>query len=67
MAMTLRLTSEQERALAALAQSRNISKQQAVALAIEEAAARDLHKIEVASAIDFAVTRYAEVLERLGK
>lgn len=67
MAMTLRLTPEEEANLTALAKARNISKQQAAVLAINETVARDLHKTEVSAAIEFAVTRYADVLERLGK
>lgn len=67
MAMTLRLTAEQEAQLTALAEKKNISKQQAVALAIEEAHAREVHDAQVDEAIKYAITRYADVLERLGK
>jgi len=67
MAMTLRLTAEQEAQLAALAESKNMSKQQAAALAIEEAHDRNVHDKKVDQAIDYALTRYADVLERLGK
>ena len=40
MAMTLRLSSEDERALAALAEAEGVSKQEATVRAIREAAAR---------------------------
>jgi hypothetical protein len=67
MAMTLRLTAEQEAQLAALAENKNMSKQQAVALAIEEAYARAIHDEKLDKAIEHVLTRYADVLERLGK
>ena len=67
MAMTLRLTDEQEAHLAALSEREGISKQQAVVMAIDEAYSRRSHKAEVDAAYKFALTRYANVLERLGK
>jgi predicted transcriptional regulator len=67
MAMTLRLTAEQEAQLTALAQQTNMSKQQAAALAIEEAAQRRSYDAKLDSAIDSVLTRYADALERLGK
>jgi predicted transcriptional regulator len=67
MAMTLRLTAEQEAQLTALAQQTNMSKQQAAVLAIEEAAQRRSYDAKLDSAIDSVLTRYADALERLGK
>ena len=67
MAMTLRLTEEQEAHLAALSEREGISKQQAVVMAIDEAYSRRAHKAEVSAAFDFALKRYANVLDRLGK
>ena len=65
--MTLRLTDEQEAHLAALSEREGISKQQAVVMAIDEAYSRRAHKAEVSVAFDFALKRYANVLDRLGK
>jgi len=67
MAMTLRLTDEQEAHLAALSEKEGVSKQQAVIMAIDEAYSRRAHKAEVSAAFDFALNRYANVLDRLGK
>lgn len=67
MAMTLRLTEEQEAHLEALSEREGVSKQQAVVMAIDEAYLRRAHKAEVSDAFEFALTRYANVLERLGK
>ena len=67
MAMTLRLTDEQEAHLTALSEREGVSKQQAVVLAIDEAYARRNHQAEVSEAFAFALTRYANVLDRLGR
>lgn len=67
MAMTLRLTDEDEQALAVLAQSQGISKQEATVRAIRDAAARRSHENRVRELSAQARTRYAEVLERLGR
>lgn len=67
MAMTLRLTDEQEAHLTELSKREGVSKQQAVVMAIDEAYSRRTHKVEVSDAFEFALTRYANVLERLGK
>ena len=67
MAMTLRLTDEDEQALAVLAQSQGISKQEATVRAIRDAAARSGHENRVRELSAQARTRYAEVLERLGR
>lgn len=67
MAMTLRLTDEDEQALALLAQSQGISKQEATVRAIRDAAARRGHEDRVSELSAQARTRYADVLERLGR
>jgi hypothetical protein len=67
MAMTLRLTDEQEAHLTALSEREGVSKQQAVVMAIDEAYSRRAHKTEVNEAFAFALTRYANVIDRLGK
>ena len=64
MAMTLRLTDEDERALAALAAAQGISTQEATVRAIRDAAARGLHEAKVSAQ---ARERYADVLDRLGR
>lgn len=65
--MTLRLTDDDERALAQLADSQGISKQEATVRAIRDAAARQSHESRVSELSAAARTRYADVLERLGR
>lgn len=65
--MTLRLTEEDERVLAALAAQDGISRQEATIRAIHEVAARRGHEQAVSAASARARTRYADVLDRLGK
>jgi len=67
MAMTLRLTDEDERALALLAEAQGISKQEATVRAIRDAAARRVHEHRVSELSAAARARYADVLERLGR
>lgn len=67
MAMTLRLTPEDEQALALLAEADGVSKQEATVRAIHEAAARRLRRDKVADLSAAARTRYADVLDRLGQ
>ncbi|MBW3084951.1 hypothetical protein KEM60_01142 [Austwickia sp. TVS 96-490-7B] len=67
MAMTLRLTEDDERVLAALAADQGVSRQEATIRAIHEAAARRGHERDVAGASARARARYADVLDRLGK
>lgn len=66
MAMTLRLTEEQDRQLSRLADTLGTSKQEAVVRAITEAAAR--RRLDEARDALSAVgrERYATLLERLG-
>ena len=67
MAMTLRLTDEDEQALALLADAQGISKQEATVRAIRDAAARRVHEDRVRDLSAAARARYADVLERLGR
>lgn len=67
MAMTLRLTDEDEQALALLAEAQGISKQEATVRAIRDAAARRVHEDRVRALSAAARSRYADVLERLGR
>jgi len=67
MAMTLRLTDEDEQALALLAEAQGISKQEATVRAIRDAAARHVHEDRVRDLSAAARARYADVLERLGR
>ncbi|GAA2003352.1 CopG family transcriptional regulator [Brevibacterium samyangense] len=67
MAMTLRLTADDEKALAALAERDGVSKHAAAIAAIHEVAARRGHESAVAEASQKARSRYADLLERLGK
>jgi hypothetical protein len=65
--MTLRLTEEQDRALELLAESQHISKQEAVIRAIEAQAERLSTAADVRDWADFALDRYAGLLDRLSK
>jgi predicted transcriptional regulator len=67
MAMTLRLTDEQDRALQLLAEADGVSKQEAAVRAITEAAARRLHDDRVRELSASARERYADLLDRLGR
>ena len=67
MAMTLRLTPEDEHTLALLAEAEGISKQEATVRAIRESAARRLHRDKVATLSQEARARYADLLDRLGQ
>ena len=67
MAATLRLTDEDEQGLALLAEAQGISKQEATVRAIRDAAARSLHEDQVRALSEQARTRYADVLDRLGR
>jgi hypothetical protein len=67
MAMTLRLSDDDERLLAGLAESEGVSKQEATVRAIREAAARRGHEARVRDLSAQARQRYADVLDRLGQ
>ena len=65
--MTLRLTPEDERLLAALAEAEGVSRHEATLRAIRATAARHAHQAEVAELSSRARERYADVLDRLGR
>lgn len=67
MAMTLRLSEQDEQTLAMLAATQGVSKQEATIRAIREAAERRGHEARVADASERVRTRYADVIERLGR
>ncbi|MCF6421573.1 MULTISPECIES: CopG family transcriptional regulator [Amycolatopsis] len=67
MAMTLRLTEEQERALAMLAEAQGVSKHEAVVRAIGEAAARRVRDDRVRALSEEGRSRYASLLDRLAQ
>jgi hypothetical protein len=67
MAMTLRLSAEQEHALALLAEADGVSKQEATVRAIMEAAARKVRGDRVAELSAQGRERYADLLARLAE
>ena len=67
MAMTLRLTSEQDRALALLAEAVGVSKHEAAVRAITEAAARRVRDERVRALSRDGRERYADLLDRLAQ
>ena len=67
MAMTLRLTDEQERALTLLAEAQGVSKQEATGRAIQDAAARHVTAERIADLSAIGRQRYAALLDRLAQ
>lgn len=67
MAMTLRLTPEDEQALAQLAEAEGVSKQEATVRAIREAASRRLRRDKVTALSAAARERYSDLIDRLGQ
>lgn len=67
MAMTLRLTPEDEAALAELADLQGLSRQEATVRAIRDALARQTHGARVSQASQELRQRYAGLLDRLGQ
>ncbi|MCG7427861.1 ribbon-helix-helix protein, CopG family [Helcobacillus massiliensis] len=67
MAMTLRLSPDDDRLLAELARAEGLSKQETVARAIREAAERRAHREQVRRLSSSGRARYAELLDRLGQ
>jgi uncharacterized protein (DUF1778 family) len=65
--MTLRLTEEQDRALAMLAEAEGVSKHEAVVRAIAESAARYVRDDRVRALSREGRTRYAALLDRLAQ
>ena len=67
MAMTLRLSPDDEHALALLAEADGVSKQEATVRAIHEAASRRLRQDKIRTLSAGARQRYADLLDRLGQ
>ncbi|MFM1956636.1 MAG: hypothetical protein RLZ41_35 [Actinomycetota bacterium] len=65
MAMTLRLTEQQDAELAAVADSMNVSKQRAVEIALEEYLERNNQTRIMKEVIETVLTRDAELMRRL--
>lgn len=67
MAMTLRLTDDDEQALVRLAELDGVSKHEATLRAIRESAVRRAHQADVSELSAAARERYADLLNRLGR
>ena len=67
MAMTLRLTDEEQDALRTRAALDGTSMQEAVRRAVREYVARSEHRDRVAAAADVIMQRHADALRRLGE
>lgn len=67
MAMTLRLTDEEQESLRIRANSEGISMQDAARRAIREYVLRSEHRQKVSEAAELIMTVHADALERLGK
>lgn len=67
MAMTLRLTEDEQTALKARADAEGISMQDAARRAIREYVARQQHRDVVSAAADLILEVHADALERLGR
>ena len=65
MAMTLRLTEQQDAELAAVADSMNVSKQRAMEIALEEYLERNSQTRIMREVIETVLTRDAELMRRL--
>ncbi len=65
--MTLRLTPDDERLLAALAEAEGVSRHEAALRAIRDAASRHAHEAKVDELSVRAGERYGDVLDRLGR
>jgi predicted transcriptional regulator len=67
MAMTLRLTDEEDQALSDLASALHVSKQEAAVRAIQESWTRHGVAAEVEDFADHALRRYRDLLDRLAQ
>lgn len=65
MAMTIRLTEEQDLKLAQIAHDRQVSKQRAIEVLIEEADEREFIRKRIDEAFEKVMTRDKELIERL--
>ena len=66
MALTLRTDEELERALAALAESEGLSRQEVIRRAVLERYERSGHRARVEASADKLIDRWGDVLDRLG-
>lgn len=67
MAMTLRLTDEEQQALKERAAAEGISMQDVARRAIREYVARSEHRTRVSAAADLIMDVHADALDRLGR
>ncbi len=67
MAMTLRLTEDEQRALKALAAAEGVSMQDAVRRAVRDYVERSEHRARVAAAADLVLDVHADAIRRLGE
>jgi predicted transcriptional regulator len=67
MAMTLRLTEDEQTALQERAESEGISMQEAARRAVRDYVARGNHRDRVSAAAKRVIEAHAEALERLGQ
>jgi plasmid stability protein len=67
MAMTLRLTEDEQRALRDRAASEGISMQEAARRAVREYVARSQHRDRVSVAAERVIGAHADALDRLGQ
>lgn len=65
-AMNLRLTPEEQQLLDALAAESGMSKAEVIRRALVEKAVRDGQRMQVEKSLDWALTRYDDLLRRLG-
>ncbi len=66
MALTLRTDEELEQALAALAASEGLSRQEVIRRAVLERYERSGHRVRVEASADRLLERWSDVLDRLG-
>jgi len=67
MAMTLRLTDEEQEALRERAEAEGISMQEAARRAVREFVSRGVHRDRVGAAAQLVMDRHADALRRLGE
>jgi hypothetical protein len=67
MAMTLRLTEDEQAALRERAEAEGISMQEAARRAVRDYVTRGRHRDRVGAAAERIMTAHAEALERLGR
>lgn len=67
MAMTLRLTEEEQAALRQRAEAEGVSMQEAARRAVREYVARGQHRDRVMAAAEQVITAHGDALDRLGR